>query len=242
LYGAAIDYAVVQVGIHSSLTGQTVIVDDDSPLIQYSGTWSRNTSYRGDPLTGYPYRNGTRRSSNPGDGFTFQFSGEQLASPSTKLFSNPFPWFPGTSIAVYGIFSFNTLGLMTVDYSMNGTRYSAVHSSGQKVGAGESQNYLYFGVDSLPFGTHTLSVNITGVNNQAFTLDYVTYKPAFDTLSSMPSLSSGGSTSSGTPSPSATSTASGSRKALSIGALGKLDLGVLVMMLVILLSRRRRSV
>jgi len=79
LHGTAIDYAVVKVGSQTPLTGQTVIVDDDSPLIQYSGQWSRNTKMfiPGSGLpTGYPYGNVTHRSSNPGDTFTFRFSGK----------------------------------------------------------------------------------------------------------------------------------------------------------------------
>ena len=76
---ALVDYAVVKVGIQTSLTRQTVIVDDDSSLIQYSGQWSRNTTIfipgSGFP-TGYPYGNVTHRSSNPSDTFTFRFSGK----------------------------------------------------------------------------------------------------------------------------------------------------------------------
>jgi len=86
LLGAAVDYAVVKVGIQSSMSGQTIIVDDDSPLIQYHGLWSRNTNKftigvpGTDPMTGYPYGNGTHRSTNPGDSFAFRFSGKQLVS------------------------------------------------------------------------------------------------------------------------------------------------------------------
>jgi len=74
----ALDYAVVKVGNQTSLSGQTVIVDDDSSLIQYSGQWSRSTNKftPGNLPSGYPYGNLTHRSSNPGDTFTFQFSGK----------------------------------------------------------------------------------------------------------------------------------------------------------------------
>lgn len=78
LYATALDYAVVKVGSQTSLAGQTIIVDDDSSLIQYSGQWSRNTNkfIPGSLPTGYPYGNVTHRSSNPGDTFTFRFSGK----------------------------------------------------------------------------------------------------------------------------------------------------------------------
>jgi hypothetical protein len=79
LYSISVDYAVVKVGSQTSLVGQTVIVDDDSSLIQYAGQWSHNTNkfIPGNLPKGYPYGNGTHRSSNPGDTFTFQFSGKQ---------------------------------------------------------------------------------------------------------------------------------------------------------------------
>lgn len=75
----SLDYAVVKVGDHTPLGGQTIIVDDDSPLIQYSGQWSRNSNkfIPGNLPTGFPYGNVTHRSSNPGDTFTFQFTGKK---------------------------------------------------------------------------------------------------------------------------------------------------------------------
>jgi len=78
LYTIAIDYAVIKVGNQTSLNGQTVIVDDDSSLIQYSGQWSRSTN-KFIPVnlqSGRPYGNLTHRTSNPGDTFAFRFSGE----------------------------------------------------------------------------------------------------------------------------------------------------------------------
>ena len=74
----SLDYAVVKVGNQTPLGGQTVIVDDDSPLIHYAGQWSRNTNkfIPGNLPTGFPYGNVTHRSSNAGDTFTFQFTGK----------------------------------------------------------------------------------------------------------------------------------------------------------------------
>jgi len=74
-----LDFAAVKVGTRSNLTQSTIIVDNESPSISYSGHWSRNTS----ELTsgsyfsgGYPYGNSTHRSSTPGDTFTFRFTGK----------------------------------------------------------------------------------------------------------------------------------------------------------------------
>jgi len=121
-----------------------------------------------------------------------------------------------------------------VTYSIDGTPYP-LSISVTSLDTGEASNYLYFCLDSLPSGIHTLLVNITAARNQSFILDYITYKPSFDTLSSMPSLALIPSLSSGIPAPS-NSTASGSRQSGAIvgGVLGGLAFGGLVTVLVAL--------
>ena len=152
----------------------------------------------------------------------------------------------GTSIAIYGIFSWYNVGSLSATYSIDGTPYpssiSVTTSSPSYLNhEGEASNYLYFARDSLPSGTHTLLVNITEANNQTFMLDYITYKPAFDTLSSMPSGVG--------VSPKSSNTSTGTRESQSSvptgavvgGVIGGLALGVLLTVLVILLLRRRRD-
>jgi hypothetical protein len=102
--------------------------------------------------------------------------------------------------------------------------------------AGEVPNYLYFGLDNLPLGTHTLLVNVTEANNQTFMLDYITYRPTFSTLSSMPPLS---------PIPSLSPSSSTAQQSVTTGALvsGVIG-GVLVAMILAILwviLRRRRA-
>jgi hypothetical protein len=259
LRGTSIDYAVVAVGNHTSLTDQTVIVDDDSSLIQYSGQWSRNTNefIPGSLPLGYPYGNVTHRSSTPGDTFKFQFSGMriQIISKEPLLM---LPYILGTSLAVYGIFSWYNVGSsLTATYTVDGTP----HSSSISVTAsspsylnqdGEVSNYLYFGLDNLSSGTHTLVVNITQVDNQIFILDYITYKPSFDSLSSMPAISLNTSGTTGSSASLPTSSASsansgGSQHSVSTadivgGVVGALAFGILVTILVTLsILRRRRA-
>ena len=233
-FGRTIDYAVVQVGKTTSLTGQTVIVDDDSPLIQYSGGWSRNTIAAPNIPSIFPYGNGTHRSSNPGDSFTFRFSGKQ-----------PFPqqiqWFQlrllvsGTSIEVYGTFPSDNVASPNATYSIDGIPHS---SSVTILANASSPNYLYFGLHSMPPGTHTLLVSITEANKQPFILDYITYTPAFDTLSSMPSLSAGISGTTARP------TANGSHHSGAIiagGVLGMVAVVVVAILVILFILRRRKA-
>jgi len=79
--GTLIDYAIVNAGNQTRLVGRTIIVDNDSPSIVYSGHWIRRTSRFNSNYfrtTGYPYGNSTHDSSTPGDTFTFQFTGAQV--------------------------------------------------------------------------------------------------------------------------------------------------------------------
>jgi hypothetical protein len=254
LYEAAIDYIVVKVGNDTSLTGQTVIVDDDSSLIQYSGQWTRNTntftsgrSSLGLSATpGYPYGNATHWSSKPGDNFTFRFSGKQPARFPAEAFQLFFS--PGTSIAIYGIISWNDPGSLAATYSIDGTPHlsfiSVDPSATGYTNDGEVTNQLYFYLDRLSSGPHTLFVNITEANHQIFKLDYIVYAPSFDTLSSMPSLSAGISSTTG--SGASSSTASASHHSVSTGAFvggvfGGLAIGVLLTLLLILYRRRAQQ-
>ena len=237
----AIDYAVVNVGNNTSLTGQTVVVDDDSSLIQYSGQWYRNTNQfiPGNLPVGYPYRNVTHRSSNPGDSFTFQFS--------------------GTSVSIYGIFSWFNLGSLTATYTVDGMPYnstiSVTTSSPSYLNKdGEMSNYLYFSLDNLSAGNHKLVVNVTQADNQTFILDYISYKPSFNSLATMPNITGTSTSSTSRAVSSATSqgtavatvSSSGSQQPVSTGtivgaSIGALAFGILLTALVVYLVLRRRK-
>ena len=82
-FGTSIDFAIVNVGNQTPLTGQTIVVDDDNPSILYTSHWSRNTNkfIAGTLPVGYPYGNSTHRSSTPGDTFTFRFTGALVVIP-----------------------------------------------------------------------------------------------------------------------------------------------------------------
>ena len=99
----------------------------------------------------------------------------------------------GTSVFVYGIFSWAQIGNLTATYALDGTltteTYLATTSSPQFVKKFEQEsNYILFSSDPLPAGDHTLVINITQCVNQIFILDYITYIPSFSTLASMPNL------------------------------------------------------
>jgi hypothetical protein len=101
----------------------------------------------------------------------------------------------GTSVVVYGIFSWAQIGSLTATYTLDGTSttetYSVTTSSPQFMKKFEEEsNYILFSSDPLAAGGHTLVINITQCVNQIFILDYITYTPSFSTLASMPNLTS----------------------------------------------------
>jgi hypothetical protein len=165
--------------------------------------------------------------------------------------------FAGTSISVYGIFSWNKPGALSATFAVDGAPIPQTYNQTDVVrDVGETPNFLFYSLDDLSAGNHTLIVSITAANNRTFILDYITYTPSFATLSSMPFLnitsaaitsvsvdppiSSGNQPSqvqvSGTPQPS-----HGSLPTAAIvgGVIGVLVLGVLVAMIALLLRGRK---
>jgi len=91
--GLLIDYFTVEASNSTKLRGQTILVDDTNPEIQWNGNWVlrenyfvelTNTSVFGDclsddgrtPMSVQPHGNATHESGSPGDSFTFRFSGK----------------------------------------------------------------------------------------------------------------------------------------------------------------------
>ncbi|KDR80173.1 hypothetical protein GALMADRAFT_208345 [Galerina marginata CBS 339.88] len=209
LDGTAVDYALVELGPNTSLDGKTIVVDNDDSALQFSGNWARNTDEfnAGSLPNGFPLHGSTHRSSTPGDSITLMFS--------------------GTSTAVYGIFNWANLGLLSATYTLDGNdfhqSYPVTTDTDHFInGDGEALNFVYFSEENLSDGDHTLVIKIIEAQNQVFILDFVTYTaslsrsavtppslPPVATSSSGPSSgavdgpsgSSGSSTGPGSPSP-----------------------------------------
>ena len=159
----------------------------------------------------------------------------------------------GTSIAVYGIFSWGNLGTLAATYTIDGgTPISASHtviktSTGYVNGALENSNFLFALLDSLSAGDHTLVINVTQCLNHTFIFDYITYTPSFSSLASMPSLVYTAATStSASPSPTASHVLqkSAGSKQTPVGAIVGVIGGLLALFfisLVVLWLRRRKA-
>lgn len=183
--GTSLDYATITVGEKTPLTGRKIIVDNEDPAIRYSGTWTRTPDefIPGHIPAGLPFRNSTHRSTTAGNTITFKFS--------------------GTSLAVYGVFSWANLGILGATYTIDGGvsvagSYPVTTSSPQYIdGVGAISNFLFVTFDNLSTGEHTLVIRLLQCENKAFAFDYITYTPSFANLASMPGFVPSASTSSG---------------------------------------------
>lgn len=151
------------------------------------------------------------------------------AAKSNSLSQCNFEISTGSSLSVYGIFSWANLGLLSATYSLDGDvlpeSYSVTTSTFEYVNDyGEASNFLLFSDDTIQPGNHTLVINVTQCINQTFMLDYITYIPSFTTLATMPNLT-GITTSAANASTSTTATAtsqvntSGNHKSSPTGAI-----------------------
>ncbi|KAF8881202.1 hypothetical protein BD779DRAFT_1546730 [Infundibulicybe gibba] len=182
----------------------------------------------GDPFitsegpNGRSFHNGTHQSSTPGDTATFRFA--------------------GTSIGVYGVFSWVNTGSLGVTYTLNGistaSTYPVTPTTPEYVNKlRQHPNYMFFSNDSLPAGNHSLVIKITQASGPTFSMDYITYKPSFPSLDLKPNLTD----------TSASSTSkSGGKSAPSVGGIIGAILGALVLLssvvaLLFVLQRRRRQ-
>jgi hypothetical protein len=106
-------------------------------------------------------------------------------------------------LAIYGIFSWTNLGLLSVTYSIDGKpffqSYSVTTNSPEYVNKlGDAPNFLFYSSDTITAGEHKLVINITQCTNQSFILDYISYSPASSALSRLPNVTSTSAKSSST--------------------------------------------
>ncbi|KAJ3906668.1 hypothetical protein F5879DRAFT_630222 [Lentinula edodes] len=188
-----VDYAIITAGATTQLNGSTIVVDDRSSEITYTGTdWATSDTeiiLGSGWVNGPPLGNTTHRTSNVGDGFSFRFA--------------------GSKIDVYGVFEWTATGNVDVDFVLDGetTSSSLFVPLNTVVVHPEILNYQLFSSGNLLAGNHTLIMNITQANgNQSFILDYLTYQPSFSFLAGKPNFTASASSASDSPLSSASNT------------------------------------
>ncbi|KAJ3815075.1 hypothetical protein F5876DRAFT_31433 [Lentinula aff. lateritia] len=216
-----LDYVVITAGSTTPLSESTIVVDDRSLEIVYTGSgWATSDvelNFGGSWINGPPLGNTTHRTNSVGDGFEFPFA--------------------GNNIDVYGIFEWTATGSIGIDFTLDGETTSSVLfvPTGASVFRPETAHYQLFSSGNLQAGNHSLIMNITQIDgNRTFVFDYLTYQPSFSFLSSKPNftasaLSGSESSSTSLPSP-----------AIIGGVVGGV-LGVALIVALFFLLRRRRN-
>jgi hypothetical protein len=198
LAGTSLDFAIVTAGNDTSLAEQVAIVDNEDSAITYQGNWSRNkASFNSSQIPdGLPFQNTTQDSSTIGDNLTFLFNGT-LSLPTNPFVigESNFFWWLGQSAAIYGVFNWSTLGLITLSFTLDGSSLSKTFQVTSTTTQFQSQlgqqpNFQFFSYNFLTPGNHTLVVNVTDCVNQTFSFDYMTFEPSFSTLAARPNLTS----------------------------------------------------
>ncbi|THU76165.1 hypothetical protein K435DRAFT_846694, partial [Dendrothele bispora CBS 962.96] len=194
----SVDFAFITAGENTPLAGQTIIVDDSSPEINWSGQWQErsNQKFPAGVDQGRPFGNGTHASTNVGDSMTFRFA--------------------GTGIRVYGVFNWTVPGNTTATFTLDSSESSFKTFSSafdRPPNVQSVSNFLFFESTDLHEGNHNLTIHVTEiVREQSLIIDYLTYQPSFDSIKDKPDFSStagiiSDSTSSTTGSPASSSTA-----------------------------------
>ncbi|PPQ74887.1 hypothetical protein CVT26_011448 [Gymnopilus dilepis] len=161
-----LDYLAITPGPSTPLLGRTLAVDDTDNSMSFSGSWSTLLPAL---KTKSPslYRATAHWSSTVGDSLQFTFM--------------------GSSVSVFGIAANISLGNITTSYNLDGVS----STSGLPQGTIDSAPFVELFRADTESGTHTLTVDITGIQpSQALGIDFITYKASFDSISSLSDPSS----------------------------------------------------
>ncbi|KAJ7048714.1 hypothetical protein C8F01DRAFT_1266693 [Mycena amicta] len=195
--GIALNYALVEVGEFTSLTGFPILLDDSSQEIAWNGGWTVKSDYgttmqvqcelpvlpHNPNVTGnvplvppftatmVPHGNSTHVSSATGDSFTFPFA--------------------GTSLSLYGIPPGpvnDENWQLKMQFSIDGTNNSTATFTASQFPV-YAPHFLYYSSPALSAGNHTLTatvLDVAGSANPAAQIDYLVYTPTFVTVHDKP--------------------------------------------------------
>ncbi|KAJ7580928.1 hypothetical protein C8J56DRAFT_961138, partial [Mycena floridula] len=119
----------------------------------------------------FPFRNTTHASSTNGSMLRFSYTGSNLS--------------------LYGVFNWDQLGsyelTSTIDDELPVSKTFDARNDPNPLSFDQQLNFVLFSRD-LEAGNHTATFTLSKCLNQTLIIDYITYKPSFSSLSTMPNL------------------------------------------------------
>ncbi|KAJ7584232.1 hypothetical protein C8J56DRAFT_1028154 [Mycena floridula] len=232
-----LDYIAVSPGKETPLLGRTLMVDDMYSGLSFGPGWVTTETvfnlFSGFNYTALPFQNTTHTASTPGSMFSFSYT--------------------GSSLSIYGVFNRDQLGsyelTSTIDDELPVSKTFDARN-GLTLGALQQQlNFVLFSRE-LEAGHHTATFTLSKCINQTLIVDYITYKPSFSSLSTMPNLTgltfpfpsnvpTAGATSSTNPSPNNPANSKSHIAALVAGLVA--GLALLSCLILLFIWRRRRQ-
>jgi hypothetical protein len=97
-------------------------------------------------------------------------------------------------VYVYGLFNYGLIGNIAITYTVDGSPSSVQYNVDDAAKSAynssdlERRHTLMYSSPILTGGDHTLIVEVNGCTNQFFALDYILYRPSFDSLLTKPHL------------------------------------------------------
>ncbi|KAJ7571942.1 hypothetical protein C8J56DRAFT_1083855, partial [Mycena floridula] len=168
-----LDYIAVSPGKETPLLGRTLMVDDMYSGLSFGSGWvTTETVFNLDSnFLAFPFQNTTHTALTPGSMFSFSYT--------------------GSSLSLYGVFDWDQLGSYELTSTINdelpvSKTFDARNDSNPEAYHQQLNFVLFF--RELEAGNHTATFTLSKCVNQTLIVDYITYKPSFSSLSTMPNL------------------------------------------------------
>ncbi|KAJ7580070.1 hypothetical protein C8J56DRAFT_962145, partial [Mycena floridula] len=219
-------------GRNTALMDRTLLIDETHPSIHYGGGWNFDTNSAffqvSSGVSATAFQNTTHQTSSPEANFTFSYT--------------------GGNIRVVGFFLWNQLGsfdlIATVDNQLPVSQTFDARADQNPENFIHQPNFLLFSSEGLQADNHTITLSLARCDNQTLIIDHILYVSAFNSLATMPDVTTLDTHPPMSSSPSNITLLSGiilvSASALAGGIIGGIIFLLLVLFLFLWKSRARK--
>ncbi|KAJ7582336.1 hypothetical protein C8J56DRAFT_1168284 [Mycena floridula] len=172
----AVNYIAAAAGRNTALMNRTLLIDETYPSIHYGDGWNFDTNSAffqiSSGVSAMAFQNTTHQTSSPGANFTFSYT--------------------GGNIKVVGFFLWNQLGsfdlIATVDNQLPVSQTFDARADQNPENFIHQPNFLLFSSEGLQADNHTITLSLARCDNQTLIIDHILYVSAFNSLATMPDV------------------------------------------------------